>query len=77
MRRFFISLAVMAFPLSGSAAPIPFDFTTLNDGAEGILPNSVIVAGVLAEGCLTNFTREPLWLRNGGTDHGLGGLLGR
>jgi hypothetical protein len=72
MRRFFISLAVMAFPLSVSAAPIPFDFTTLNGGAEGILPNSVTVAGVLAEGFLTNFTAEPLWLRNGGTDHGLG-----
>ena len=76
MRRILFSLAALLFPLSGSGATIPFDFTTLNGGAEGYLPGNASTAtvnGVLAEGLLTNLaTTEPLWLRNGGTDHGLG-----
>ena len=76
MRRLLFSLAALLFPLSASGATIPFDFTTLNGGAEGYLPANATTAtvnGVLAEGLLTNLTTtEPLWLRNGGTDHGLG-----
>jgi hypothetical protein len=73
MRRLLFSLAALLFPLSGSAATIPFDFTTLNGGVNNTaLPNSVTVAGVLAEGLLTDYTSEPLWLRNEPNDHGLG-----
>src|SRR6266581_4839710 len=76
MRRLLFSLAALLFPLSASGATISFDFTTLNGGAEGYLPGNATTAtvnGVLAEGLLTNLTTtEPLWLRNGGTDHGLG-----
>ena len=73
MRRLLFSLAALLFPLSGSGATIPFDFTTLNGGANNTaLPNSVTVSGVLAEGLLTDYTSEPLWLRNEPNDHGLG-----
>jgi len=76
MRRLLVALAALGIPFAGSAATIPFDFTTLNGGVEGYLSGqatSATVAGVLAEGLLTNLTTpEPLWVRNGGTDHGLG-----
>lgn len=79
MRRLLFSLVALLFPLSGSGATIPFDFTTLNGGLNNTaLPNSVTVAGVLAEGFVTDvgtfstFTSEPLWLRNEPSDHGLG-----
>ena len=61
-----------AVPLSATAAPIPFDFTTL--GANNTqLATSVTAGGVLAEGfLLLAGTPEPLWLRNQTNDHGIG-----
>jgi hypothetical protein len=65
----------MAIAPSGSAWAVPFDFTTLNGGAEGLLPGSATsatVAGVLAEGFQLPSTASPLWLRNAANEHGLG-----
>ena len=79
MRRLLFSLVALLFPLAGSGTPTTFDFTTLNGGANSTaLANSETVAGVLAEGFVTDvgvfssFTAEPLWLRNQPNDHGLG-----
>jgi hypothetical protein len=76
MRRFLISLAAALLPLSAAAVTMPFDFSTLLGGGEGELAGSATSAtvnGVKAEGLLTNLTTaEPLWVRDGGTDHGIG-----
>jgi hypothetical protein len=79
MRRLLFSVVALLFPLAASGTPTTFDFTTLNAGANNTaLANSETVAGVLAEGFVTDvgvfssFTAEPLWLRNEPNDHGLG-----
>jgi hypothetical protein len=65
--------AAVGFAHGGSAAVISFDFTTLSGGVEGLLPTSVTVNGVTAEGFNLGFSNTaPLWLRNVTNDHGLG-----
>ena len=68
------AVAVWAIaPKASEATVINFDFTTLNGGAEGVLPSQVTVNGIVATGQTGNGTADaPLWLRNGGDDHGLG-----
>jgi hypothetical protein len=79
MRRLWLCLAALLFPLSGAATTIQFNFSTLLGGGEGYLSaahdTTVTVNGVKAEGLLntaTLTTPEPLWVRDGGTDHGIG-----
>jgi hypothetical protein len=67
-----ISTLLLA-PVESHATVITFDFTNLNGGAEGILPNTVTDGGVKASGFNNNLsTTAALWLRNTTNDHGLG-----
>jgi hypothetical protein len=71
MRRPLVYLAAFLFPLSATATPFIFDFTTLGSN-NTLLGTTVTVNGVLAEGLLLDGSPEPLWLRNETNDHGLG-----
>ncbi len=71
MSRSILYFAALLFPLSATATPLVFDFTTLGSN-NTLLATSVTVNGVLAEGLLLDGTAEPLWLRNQPSDHGLG-----
>ena len=71
MRRTGFWLAALLFPLSATASPVPFDFSTLTPGLHG---SSLTQGTVTADGFLTDLvTTEPLWVRDDDPDdHGLG-----
>lgn len=81
MGRTLLSAIALAGVIAAPAHAIEFDFTNLNGGAEGLLPNSVSDNGVNATGWASDpsdvdsiheLREANLWLRNVTNDHGLG-----